>query len=257
MIDITKVKKGKECRLRNGTIVTFEGSIGNDHIAGGNYYTSYGKFLHSWECNHPLDIVEILDIEKYVISIDQSINGTGLTISTISNTLELKIVKSYFFTSTKKYTSDVFNNIKSIYIDTKQSKSKYHKYFDTIQAIVSVIPPLDEVSIVLFESNALDGKGLIVDISEFTGALKYAILSKGYTIEQFEPTTIKTVVTKGNAGKPAVELGLIEKYPDIYNHLFGDVNVSWMKSGESPKADIIDSVILVLYYYNQLMKHIK
>lgn len=195
-----------------------------------------------------------------IVSIDPSINGSGITICDVDEKYNIinDTLNSYYLTETKSKVDFTYNNSINGVLNIKTNKfdNLYYKIEYVVDNIIKILPNPEECFIVL-ESNALSGGGRIVDISEFTGALKYQLIKYGYSFEQFEPTAIKTVLGKGNKSddKTTMDLKLEIQYPNLYNYIFRNITDDKIfKIGESPKADIVDSLLIILYYLKLIKK---
>lgn len=104
---------------------------------------------------------------------------------------------------------------------------------------------LENVNIVSLEAYALGAKGLVFNIAEATGILKYFLTVSGIPYKTFPPTLNKKSFSgKGNANKEKMILSFNEKNSINIAETFG------LKKDftGSPISDIVDSYSLVETY---------
>ncbi len=197
-----------------------------------------------------------------LVSLDQSINGTGLTICEADENYNIihKSIKSFYMTETKKKVEFNYNNTINgiLNIKTNKFENRYLKNEFVINKIMELLPNPNECFIIM-EANALQGKGKILDIAEFTGALKYELVKSGYKFEQFEPTAMKSALGKFKKGdnKLTVDIKMRDQHEELYNYVFRDITDDKIfKDGDSPKADVVDTLLFIIYYL-KLLKEMK
>jgi hypothetical protein len=92
VIDLNKCKIGQKLRLRNGAIVTYDGTTDNDHeyphTAHGFIYTNNGNYYDDGE-QSKYDIVEILPIKNQDVNEEPSVDvDTDLAIEIVGALLK-------------------------------------------------------------------------------------------------------------------------------------------------------------------------
>jgi hypothetical protein len=92
VIDLNKCKIGQKLRLRNGAIVTYDGTTDNDHeyphTAHGFIYTNNGNYYDDGE-QSKYDVVEIFPIKNQDVNEEPSVNvDTDLAIEIVGALLK-------------------------------------------------------------------------------------------------------------------------------------------------------------------------
>lgn len=146
----------------------------------------------------------------------------------------------YFLTKTQKYAKLFGKNIHGErLIDWNHEYERYRSIADW--ACEKVIGS----SIVGLEGYSMGSKGMVFNIAENTGILKYKLWEDAYPIEIFAPTTVKKFATgKGNADKRAMHQAFQRETRINLNQLISPDK----KSITSPVSDIVDA-----YYICKLM----
>lgn len=148
----------------------------------------------------------------------------------------------FFLTDKKKFTGR-FDNIEGTIIKDWSCDTER---FDIISEWGISKLKTNKVQFACLEGYSMgSSKGLVFNIAENIGLLKYKMLKNNIAFETPAPTTIKKYFTgKGNAKKE-----------DMYDAFFSSEGIDLcsrlgVKSGSSPISDIVDSFALTKYLIN-------
>lgn len=166
-----------------------------------------------------------------IAGMDISINGSAISKFELNENLDITNVSFLAFTKINKFELDV-ENFKIVNTKHDVYRNNYDKYNKTINTIINFIGK--DCKHISIEGYALGAKGMVFNISEFTGILKYRLLKQKRKLRIYEPKSIKKYATNnGNANKEM----MIEAFKERYNgwDCIKDFQV------KSPISDISDS----------------
>jgi hypothetical protein len=149
----------------------------------------------------------------------------------------------YFLTNTKKYVGSFFHDR----IHGEEYAS--HVFDDPICRYEFIsdwaLRKLENVDHVLLEGYAMGAKGMVFNIAENTGLLKYKMWRSSLSYDIAAPTTLKKFAIKGNASKD-----------EMYETFVQETNINLRqqmdysaKKISSPIGDIVDSYYACKYAY--------
>ena len=174
-----------------------------------------------------------------VVGIDYSMSSPSICVHT-GKRWSFDNCKFYFLTPKKKHTfkTDVFHGE----LHTPYS-SQEERFSNIASWAVSKIPSNAKVGI---EGYAFAAKGVVFDIGENTGLLKYFLWTTKKEFSVYSPPTIKKFATgKGNANK-------LSMYESFVAETQVDISaVIHCNEGESPMSDIIDSYYIAKYSFHE------
>lgn len=182
-----------------------------------------------------LTLIKVGKVNKFIVGIDPSMNGTGVVILETDETYKKITDTKYLgFTQVKKMESQ---NI--IFSRQKDFSFRENKMIRDVKAIIDFIDSNveKEDTYIALEDYAYGATGNTFNIGEFVGLLKIKLIESGYKLRLYEPSVIKKFATgKGNADK--VSMG------DAYINSTSShkLNIKEnLEDYESPKADIVDA----------------
>jgi len=118
-----------------------------------------------------------------IAGLDLSINGTGIVCVELDNDLNVLSQDYLGFTSVKKLVTD------KILFFKKENFSDYiEKNLWVLEKIKDFIKDVEYVSI---EDYALNAKGRVFDIGEYTGLIKHVLYAEDKKIRLYDPLSIK------------------------------------------------------------------
>lgn len=180
-----------------------------------------------------------------IAAIDYSITSPCLCIFNPQKP-EFNESKFYILNNFKKQSLSLikkFNNIS--FTEHDENYKNYSERYHNISEHFLNIMKWYDIDYVIIEGYSMGSRnGLIFNIAENTGILKYKLWLSKYVVDVVPPTTIKKfATTKGNSNKIAMNIAFEEKT----NIILHDKETS---IGKSPFSDIIDSYFIALYQNN-------
>lgn len=150
----------------------------------------------------------------------------------------------FFFLTDKKKNTGQFGNIRGDMI--KEFLNDTERFDIISQWGIDILSEHKVIEVCLEGYSMGSSKGLVFNIAENIGLLKYKLMKKSISFETPAPTTIKKFFTgKGNAKKEQMyEHFLLKENKDISAILK-------VKPGSSPISDIVDSFALTKFYLNK------
>lgn len=184
---------------------------------------------------------------KTIAGIDYSTSTPCICIHK-GETFSLDNCKFYFMTPRKTLEGWVVN--KKIHGTPHIGKFKDRiKKYDLISDWALNILIREEVDIIGIEGYSMGSRtGMILDIAENGGILRYKLYKNGQKYEQVAPTTIKKFATgKGNSKKEKMEESFLEETKTDYKEIL----TPKAKNCISPVSDIIDSYYIAKYFFEK------
>lgn len=174
-----------------------------------------------------------------IYGIDPSINCTAVVEFTLDE--KNNIIKSDYisYSKTKRDATD-----RCPWLRKDDYKNNFEQHKHTVDRIISHIKP---ESIVCIEDYALGGSGLVFDIAEFVGILKYRLLiDLKCKLLMIPPKTAKKYATgNGNADK----IIMCNTYDSLVDPFKFDL--SHFNKYENPYSDIVDAYFLAQLVYDR------
>lgn len=173
-----------------------------------------------------LPIYKFKELMKYFVGIDWSICSPAICVC--KNEFNLENCEFYFFRSTKAQRKI---NVKGLnHYEKMEFESDMQRYEQLSDWAISHIPPASKIAM---EGYSYSSKGLIFNLAEASGILKYRLHLMGYSISIIPPTMIKKAGSgKGNANK--------YKMQEAFEKENGNF-LDCLGKSSSPRSDIIDS----------------
>lgn len=183
----------------------------------------------------------ILKKNSTTVGIDYSMSSPSICVH-VGKSWDIKNCKFYYLTDKQKF----------ILANSQFSSIKHEEYtcsefrFDFISNwAISVIPKKAKV---FLEGYSFSSKGVVFNIGECCGLLKYKLWKSKINYISIPPTTIKKYATgKGTANKIDMYNFFIDETKfDIHTHID-------CKIGNSPLSDIIDSYYIAKWgHFSQI-----
>lgn len=179
-------------------------------------------------------------------SIDASMNSSAIC----KWTDDYKLVGVFFFTSRKKdidykfeYATDIVYTSVPYFHEKKTFENCLDKNKFMIDNIIKYIADEEEeITSIAIEGNSFNSIGRQSDVFQYTGALKYALMTEfDIKLTEYAPTQIKKFAGKGNYDKDLMRKAMISRFPTsalmldlyFYDDRFG-IN-------KHPQEDIVDA----------------
>lgn len=182
----------------------------------------------------------------FIAGIDYSITSPGLCIMSLQDPGFANSM-FYLYNDKPKLCIELekkFPNIKYTGPD-KNYFNNMQRFWNITEFVLNTLK-FYEIEKIFIEGYAMAGKGLVFNIGENTGILKYWLWKLGYDYDIVPPTQIKKFATsKGNANKIAMN----NAFTTLTGVELCDIN----KIGTSPYSDLIDSYFIARYGREQIL----
>ena len=176
-----------------------------------------------------------------VAGIDYSMSCPAIAIHPMKPIKNFNDVKVFFYTSQTKYKSSFNKNIYGMAHIPYESEMER---FDNISEWSLAILQKFNVKEVALEGYSMGSKGVVFNIGENTGLLKYKLWQNGIEFSTPAPTTIKKHFSgKGNSKKEA----MLEAFDNRFDMDLRTILDYSRKTIESPIGDVVDCVAIVDY----------
>lgn len=173
--------------------------------------------------------------------IDYSMQCPAIAIHPMKPIKNFNDVKVFFYTKETKYKSSFNKNIHGMTHFPYESEMER---FDNISEWALAILNKFNVKEVALEGYSMGSKGVVFNIGENTGILKYKLWQAGIECITPAPTTVKKHFTgKGNAKKEA----MLEAFDKRFDVDLRNILNYTRKNIESPIGDIVDCTAVVDY----------
>lgn len=165
------------------------------------------------------------------VGIDYSITSPAICVSE-DGSFDKSVF--HFFGKTKKHKAISQKNLRVYeYPVWKTDAERYEKLSEWT---LEIIP---ENSLVYIEGYAFNARGLVFNLAENMGVLKYKLYKKGFTPKIIPPTVVKKIATgRGNASKDFVVYTFLKEFGE---NVFENIG-----KAKNPLTDIVDSYYVCL-----------
>jgi Holliday junction resolvasome RuvABC endonuclease subunit len=176
-----------------------------------------------------------------VAGIDYSMACPAICIHPLKPIVNFNECKVFFYTKENKYCSTFNKNIHGMQHIPYESEMER---FDNISEWALAILQKFNVKDVALEGYSMGSKGVVFNIGENTGILKYKLWNAGMNVITPAPTTVKKHFTgKGNAKKEA----MLEAFDNRFDLDLREILNYKRKNIESPIGDVVDCVAVADY----------
>lgn len=173
-----------------------------------------------------------------IAGIDYSITSPAICIYDNSRPFCFENCEFRFLTSKKKYAKQIAPNIQGELF--KDFETNTQRFDDISQWAIETLRGVNEAAL---EGYAFSAQGLIFNLAENCGLLKYKLFKENIPLIVYEPGKIKKVgAGKGNSCKDIMYEAFVEQTKTELLKIFDQKTLS------NPVTDIVDSYFIVKTY---------